>query len=224
MDKRIRLSLAAVVLGIAAAAPALAQGPGGFYLGGGAGWTNVSVEDDDYYYDCCYDYYHSYDSGEEDAGFAAHVGYRFGPYFAAELGYLNGGKPHWDHSDVYVPELGDFADTEADLEIEAAQLSVLAILPVGGSWELYGRLGASFWWAESEQRVYPLFENVSYARSLDDEGTNFLFGIGIGVSPAPAWHVRFEFQSFPIEEELLVSRGDTTVDTLLLELQYRPGF
>ena len=99
MDKRIRLSLAAVVLGIAAAAPALAQGPGGFYLGGGAGWTNVSVEDDDYYYDCCYDYYHSYDSGEEDAGFAAHVGYRFGPYFAAELGYLNGGnetcpKPH----------------------------------------------------------------------------------------------------------------------------------
>jgi len=50
-----------------------------------------------------------------------------------------------------------------------------------------------------------------------------LFGIGIGASPAPAWHLRLEFQSFPIEEELLVSNGDTTVDTVLLEVQYRTG-
>jgi hypothetical protein len=57
----------------------------------------------------------------------------------------------------------------------------------------------------------------------DDEGTSFLFGIGIGASPTPAWHLRLEFQSFPIEEELLVASSDTTVDTFLLEARYRFG-
>lgn len=225
MRKCATLPLGALVIVLAAAAPASAQSAGGFYFGGGAGWTNVSVEDDDYDYDdCCYyDYYHDYDSGEEDTGFVAHVGYRFGPYIAAELAYLDGGEPHWDHSDVYIADLDEYADTEADLEVEAAQLSVLAILPFANIWEAYGRVGASYWRAESEQTVYPLFDNVYYTRTIDDEGTSFLFGIGIGVSPTPAWHLRLEYQSFPIEEELLVSRGDTTVDTFLLELQFRPG-
>ena len=224
MARCANLALVALAACLAIAAPASAQTAPGFYVGGGIGWANVSVEDDDDYYDdyygCCY---YDYDTGEEDVGFGAHIGYRFNPYFAAELGYLDAGTPHWDHRDVYVADLDDFADTEADLEVRAAQLSVLAILPFGGAWEGYARIGASFWRAEAEQAVYPLFDDVYYTRSIDDEGTSFLFGIGIGASPTPAWHVRLEFQTFPIEEELLVSNGDTTVDTLLLEVQYRTG-
>jgi len=222
------LAVATLAACLATTAPASAQTAGGFYAGGGIGWANVSVEDDDfddccYYYPYPYDYDYDYDSGEEDVAFDAHIGYRFNPYFAAELGYLDAGKPHWDHRDVYVRGLDDYADTEVDLEIQAAQLSVLAILPFGGIWEGYARIGASFWRADAEQSVYPLFDDVYYTRSIDDEGTSFLFGIGIGASPAPGWHVRFEFQSFPIEEELLVSSGDTTVDTFLLEVQFRPA-
>jgi opacity protein-like surface antigen len=225
MKKCASLTIFALAACLATVAPASAQTPAGFYVGGGVGWANVSVEDDDSYdyYDCCYDYDYDYDSGEEDVGFGAHIGYRFNPYFAAELGYLDAGKPHWDHRDVYVRDLDDFADTEVDLEVKAAQLSVLAILPFGGIWEAYARIGASFWRADAEQAVYPLFDDVYYTRSIDDEGTNFLFGIGIGASPTPSWHMRLEFQSFPIEEELLVSSGDTTVDTLLLQVQFRPG-
>jgi len=224
MGRWANVALVALAACLAIAAPAGAQTPPGFYVGGGIGWANVSVEDDDDYYDdyygCCY---YDYDTGEEDVGFGAHIGYRFNPYFAAELGYLDAGKPHWDHRDVYVRDLDDFADTEVDLEVQAAQLSVLAILPFGGIWEGYARIGASFWRADAEQAVYPLFDDVYYTRSIDDEGTSFLFGIGIGASPTPAWHLRLEFQSFPIDEDLLVASSDTTVDTLLLEVQFRPG-
>lgn len=225
MRKCAGLAIVALAAGLATAIPASAQAPDGFYVGGGLGWANVSVEDDDDYYDdCCYyDYDYDYDNGEEDVGFGAHIGYRFSPYFAAEFGYLDAGKPHWDHRDVYVPDLDDFGDTEVDLELEAAQLSVLAILPFAGVWEAYVRIGASFWRADAQQAVYPRFDDAYYTRSIDDEGTSFLFGIGIGASPTPAWHLRLEFQSFPIEEELLVASSDTTVDTFLLEAQYRFG-
>ena len=222
---RLVLAAAAVIatlLGVVQ--PASAQPPLGFYVGGGVGWGNVSVEDDDYYYDdCCYYYGADWDDGEEDVGFGLHMGYRFQPYFAAELAYLDAGKPEWDHRDVYVPELGDYADTEVALDVQAAQLSGLAILPFAGIWEAYARLGVAYWWADADQAVYPLFEDAYYTRSIDDEGTSFLFGIGVGASPTPMWHIRLEFQSFPIDEELLVENGDTTIDTFLLEAQYRFG-
>lgn len=233
MRKSTGLAMAALAAGIAMAAPASAQAPavtrapGGFYFGGGVGWANVSVEEDDNYYydDCCYyyDYDYEYDQGEEDTAFSAHIGYRFSPYFATELAYVDAGQPHWDHRDVYIRGLDEFADTEVDVEIQAVQLSALAILPFAGSWEAYVRAGASFWSADAEQAVYPLFSNVYYTNEFDDDGTSFLFGIGLGASPAPDWHLRFEFQMFPIEEELLVASGDTTVDTFLFEVQYRPG-
>ena len=139
MRKSMTLAAAAIAASLAAAAPANAQGPagtrapGGFYFGVGAGWSNVSVEDDDNYYydDCCYyyDYDYDYDQGEEDTAFSAHIGFRFSPYFATELAYVDAGQPHWDHRDVYSRGLDEFADTEVDLEVQAVQLSALAILP-----------------------------------------------------------------------------------------------
>lgn len=214
------IALALLVMG---AAPAGAQVPLGLYVGGGIGWGNVSVEDDDYYYGDYYWYGNDWDDGDEDVGFNIHVGYRFQPYFAAELAYLDAGKPEWEHSSVYIPDLDDFADTEVTLDAHAAQLSGLAILPFAGAWEVYARLGVSYWWADAEQAVYPYTGDFYYTRSQDDEGASLLFGIGIGASPAPLWNFRFEYQSFPIEEELLVENGDTTVDTFLLQVQYNLG-
>lgn len=213
----------AIAVLLSASVHAAADTPLGFYVGAGVGWGNVSVEDDDYYHSCCNYYGTDWDDGEEDVGFGAHIGYRFQPYFAAELGYLDAGKPEWDHRDVFVPDLGDYADTYISLDVQAAQLSGLAILPFAQAWELYARFGVAYWWADAEQAVYPLFDDVYYARSVDDEGASFLFGIGVGASPAPRWNVRFEFQSFPVDEELLVEDGDTTIDTFLLQIQFRTG-
>jgi opacity protein-like surface antigen len=212
-----------IIAGALVCGDAYAEAPLGFYLGGGVGVANVSVESNDG--DCCYYYddYDDYEDGEEDTGFAAHVGFRFNRYVAAELGYLDAGTPEWNEAYVYVPELRDVFDTWVDLEMQAAELSVLGILPFAGVWEGYVRGGAAYWWADADQQLWRVFDGARFSRVYDDEGTGFLFGIGVGVSPMPAWHIRLEFQSFTIDEDLLVTDGDSTLDTFLLETQIRLG-
>jgi opacity protein-like surface antigen len=203
--------------------PAIAEPPLGFYLGGGVSSSNVSVEDnDDYYGDCCY-YYgpYDYDEGEEDTGFSVHAGYRFLPYFAAELAYQDAGQPQWDERNLYVRDLDDVFDSLVDLDIQSTQLSALAILPFASVWEAYVRLGVAYWTADADQWLIGGAEGDIYERTVDDEGTTFVFGIGLGASPIPNWHIRLEYQSYSIEEDLLLVNDDATLDSFVLELQYR---
>jgi hypothetical protein len=219
---RLAIALVAVAL-LSTAGAAHAQPPLGPYIGAGVGASNVTVEEDDDYY-CCY-YYDGYDyeEGEEDVGFSVHAGWRFMPYFALEVGYLDAGAPEWDERFVYVRDLDDVFDTFVELDAQAAQLSALGILPFGNIWEAYVRLGAAYWWADADQLLVRDFDGAVFERAIDDEGTTFLFGIGFGVSPTPAWHLRLEFQSFSIEEDLLAVSSDTTLDTILFETQFRMG-
>jgi opacity protein-like surface antigen len=205
--------------------PAFAEAPLGLYLGGGINWAQVAVEDDDYRdYDCCY-YYgpYDFDQGEEDTGFTVHAGYRFNPWIAAELAYLDAGQPEWDERYVYVRDLDDVFDTLVELDIQSVQLSGLAILPFANIWEVYLRGGVAYWTADAEQWLIGGEDGEVYTREVDDEGTNFLIGLGLGASPAPSWHVRIEYQSYWLEEDLLLVDGDASLDTLLVELQYRLG-
>jgi len=216
--------LLAIALGLSSV-PAAAEAPLGFYVGGGVGWAQVSVEDDDYHnYNCCY-YYgpYDYDQGEEDTGFALHAGYRFNPWIAAELAYLDAGNPEWDERYVYVSDLDDVFDTLVELDLQSIQLSGLGILPFADIWEVYLRAGIAYWTADAEQRLIGGVDGDVYVRDVDDDGTNFLIGLGLGVSPAPSWQVRVEYQSYWLDEDLLLVNGDTSLDTLLLELQYRFG-
>jgi len=55
----------------------------------------------------------------------------------------------------------------------------------------------------------------------DGDGTDFVFGLGLGFAPTPSWLLRLEGQSLTIDGELLYTNGDTGLDSLLFELQYR---
>lgn len=203
--------------------PASSETPLGPYLGGGISWAQVSVEDDDYRdYDCCY-YYgpYDFDQGEEDNGFSVHAGYRFNPWVAAELAYLDAGQPEWDERYVYVRDLDDVFDTLVELDIQAIQLSGLAMLPFSNIWEVYLRGGLAYWTADAQQWLIGGADGEVYTREVDDEGTSFLIGLGLGASPAPNWTIRVEYQSYWLEEDLLLVDSDVSMDTLLLELQYR---
>jgi opacity protein-like surface antigen len=206
----------------ALASPAGAQAPLGPYIGAGIGASNVSVEayEDD---DCCYYYGYEYDQGEEDLAFTVHAGWRLHPYVAIEAGYLDAGEPEWNERFVYVPDLDDVFDTDVVLDLKAGQLSILGILPFGDVWEIYVRAGAAYWWADADQLLVRDFDGAVVERAVNDEGTTFLIGLGFGVSPTPAWRLRLEFQSFSIEEDLLAANDDSTLDTILLETQFRFG-
>ena len=47
--------------------------------------------------------------------------------------------------------------------------------------------------------------------------------VGVGVTFGEAWHVRLDLQTVTIDEDVLNSDDDASVDSFLLELQYRIG-
>jgi len=136
---------------------ACAQGtPGdwrGLYVGGGGGYSTVSVEVDgggDCYYDCdWWGDYPDYDEGDGDFGYSVHFGWRAHTFVAIEAGYLETGSIRWDENLVYMPEFDDFYNNRVDFSAQVAEVSVLGILPLG-NWEFYLRLGAGFWDGESD--------------------------------------------------------------------------
>lgn len=212
-----------------ASPPAHGQAPPeswqGVYVGGGGTYSNVSVEVPGSCYDCdsWWGDYPDYDEGDGDYSFALHAGYRVARYFAVEASYIDAGTIGWDKPYVYFPELGGYYHNHVDFNAKVPELSAIAILPFLQSWEVYLRLGAGFWNADSEQTLINVATGTTTHQHLSDDGVGFVAGLGLGVGFAQAWHVRAEFQSAWIDGDALAVSSDTTLDTFMLELQYRFG-
>lgn len=206
------------------ASRAMAETEPGFYFGGGIGWANVAVSKwSDYNHDCCngYDDYY-YQEGDADSAFSAHAGYRVMPYLAVEVGFLDSGSPQWNENFVYIGELADVYNVFVDFtKLQATEVSVLGILPFLNVWEAYLRIGAAFWSADTDQTAINSFTGAPLTRSINSDDTGWLLGFGIGASPMPHWHFRFELQTYSIDEDLLGGFGDANADAILLEAQYR---
>lgn len=211
------LSLTPLAAGAQWAPAESAQSVQGFYAGAGVGDAEPTSWDNDYWYS-------DVESGDGDTSLSVFAGYRFNRYLAAEVGWFDAGSMGWDQSLVYVPDLLDVYNTDVDLEVTTLNATVIGILPFARIWEAYIRGGAAFYDASADQRLTPSFGGVTVERSVDDSGADFLFGIGIGLTLFERAHVRLEFQSFFIDEDLIAVEEDTaSVDTFLLDVQYRFG-
>ena len=196
--------------------------PLGFYGGAGVGLSNVSVEvDDGGLYGYGYGYY-AYDEGEDGTALTFHFGYRLTRFIATEFGYFDS-TPEWQDSFVYIPELGDYYDVFVDSDVQAAQLSVMGVFPFARIWEGYVRGGIAFWQGDADQMLIRSSGGQVLMRSVEDSSTDFLFGAGIGANPKPGWRVRIEFQSFGIDRDLIAANDTTTINSMLLEMDFQPG-
>jgi opacity protein-like surface antigen len=200
----------------------LAQLPPGFYGGVGVGLANFSVEGDSDY--CCvyYSSFPDYEEGDESTALNLTLGYRVNPYFAAEAVYFDA-TLEWQESLVYVPLLNDVFNNFVESDVRATQFTALGILPFGRVWEAYLRAGIVYSQGDSEQVLLRTSDSALFRRSLDETSTDFLLGVGIGASPAPTWHLRFEFQFFGVDRDLIGANGSTTIDSMMFEFQYRPA-
>jgi hypothetical protein len=203
--------------GLIAAPSTQAESPRGLYGGGGLGWAYITVEGDDDYY-----YVPTYDEGEEGTAVALHFGYRLGKHLATEFGYIDTG-PQWEETFVYLPEFNDVYNNFVDLDLQTAQLSVIGVLPFARVWEAYIKGGIAFWQGDADQLLIRTSDSATTRRTVSDSSTDFLFGFGIGASPKPSWHLRFEFQSFGIDRDLVNAQGSTTIDSMLFTVQFHPG-
>ena len=196
----------------------------GFYLGGGGAWSTVSVEVGGYYsnddycglWGCAY-----YKEGDGAYGFTAHAGYRFWPYLAAEVNYIDPGSIQWSQSNVLVEGYPGTFKAKATLDISAWEFSVLGILPFAKRWELYLRAGVGLWQGENDQLLVSNATGTQLRGRNDADGTDFAFGVGLGFAPIPSWLLRLEGQSLTIDGDLLYTKKDTGFDSVLFELQYR---
>jgi hypothetical protein len=73
------------------------------------------------------------------------------------------------------------------------------------------------------QRLDQSFGDQSISRSVSDSGTDVVWGLGAGVTFAKVFHVRLGFESVGMDEDVLNTRNDTTLDSFLLEGQFRFG-
>lgn len=194
----------------------------GFYVGGGGAWSTVSVEVgsyDDYY--CGYWNCDYYEEGDGGYGFTVHAGYRFVPWFAIEVNYIDPGDIRWSEGYVLVEDFPGTFRGKATLDITAWELSALGIWPFAERWEIYLRAGVGFWQGENDQRLVSDVDGTVLRGTNDADGTDFVFGLGLGFLPAPLWALRLEGQSLTIDGDLLYTNKDTGLDSVLFEVQYR---
>lgn len=221
---RRELTVCIFFLALLISAPGAAQQRSpikGFYTGAGLGIGTVYAQDDD-------DWFTDTTYGDPGLALVVTGGYRFARYFALEASYFDLGDPEYDDNLVDTREFG-IVDVDVDVDLTVTQLTAVGVLPfrIGRNVraEFFLRGGAAFWDAESDQVIRSRTGGPTVRRTVDDDDMNFVFGFGGGLSFGDHWHVRIDYSSFAIEDDLLVlSRDDDAYgDTTTFQLHYRFG-
>jgi len=191
-----------------------------WYGGGGVSRANTYS-----YTDTCFGCYGEAVYGDADLGYTFTAGYRFSPYIAAEVSYLDAGTLEWNDPFVLVSGLNDVFDVDAAIDLTSYQVSILGILPFADIWEVYIRGGVALWDAQSNQALRGISGGGVLARRLHESGSDFLLGGGGGVTLGERWHIRLDYVYFPIEDDLLAlgDYDEAYSDVVTLQLHYRLG-
>jgi opacity protein-like surface antigen len=152
-------------------APAFAAEDSGWYLGAGVGRFNVQIDNPGDVTDTI----GSFDS--DDTTLKLFGGYRFNPYVALELDYMDLGNPE---------DTIDARRVNADVNGFAPY--VVGTLPVGPV-ELFAKAGYLF---------YDVKVDVDDATVIDDNTQDFVYGGGIGVTLFDKLNTRLEYEVIDI--------------------------
>jgi OOP family OmpA-OmpF porin len=174
----VKLTAALAVLTVALAPVAFGDEEAGWYLGGGVGQFNAQIDDVDDV-DATVD-----DWDDDDTAYKVFGGYRLNRVLAFELDYINLGEP----SGAVVPGFN------VDASVDGFAPYVVATIPLGNWFEIYGRLGYYFYDAtvgvenELDDRV-----------EFDEESEDLIYGAGIGANIGERLNIRFEYEKFDLE-------------------------
>lgn len=159
-------ALAAVV-----AAPAFAQSEGntsGLYLGAGVGRFNVEIDNAEELAQTV----QSFDS--DDTSWKVFGGWRFLPWLAVELDYIDLGKPE--------DTLG--SGVKISTEVNGFAPYVVGTLPLGPI-ELFARAGYYF---------YDIKVNAQSIKTVDESDEDFVYGGGVGITLFEHLNARLEYE------------------------------
>jgi len=194
------ISKLAVLSAIALLTPGLAYAQ--WYVGAGAGQTNIETETTD-----------TSDSSvpatlviDDNSTYAKiFVGWRATPSFALELGYANLGKYTFD---INAPGI----TVNETLKARALSLEGVGSISLGGNWRFLGKLGLANWDGKIDYS-----DNTPFSDSGDGKGVVPVLGLGFEYRIKLAktqLGVRLEWEQYQnIWEDVSVKTDSTTTDT-----------
>jgi OOP family OmpA-OmpF porin len=171
MKNRSASTLAMATLLALGSAPVLADEDSGWYLGAGVGKFNVEVDEAEDITDTV----GGFDS--DDTTMKVFAGWRFNPYVAVELDYLDLGNPE---------DTIDGRRVNADVNGFAPY--IVGTLPVGPV-ELFAKAGYLF---------YDVQIDVDDLTVSDDNTQDFVYGGGIGITLFDHLNTRLEYEVIDI--------------------------
>jgi OmpA-OmpF porin, OOP family len=135
------------------------------------------------------------DNDDTDTSFNVFVGYRFLPWVAAEVGYVDLGELSY-RANFQVFGGGAPTPGSADLTFSSkgALGSALAIWPVNDAWDLYARAGVFIENTELEATARIL--TISDTESQKSTTADSMIGIGTAVNLGQHFSLRAEYQHF----------------------------
>lgn len=180
-------------------APALAEAKNGFYVGGGMGYSKLSINEDKLDRligdNLPGEVGLTNSSVDQNATpYQIFAGWRFMDYVAVELAYLNLGEA------TYKADLTGYEGTGAikgTWSNDGVPLSVLGIWPVSDQFDVFGRVGVYYGSTDLKLRAKDDTGTTVETGSIDDSTTQFFGGIGADWNFTEAFTGRAEWQAMP---------------------------
>lgn len=146
----------------------------------------------------------------DDLGVQVFAGYRFGPYFGVEAGYVDFGQA----DDVYTLPQACNARGCQDREwttrasVDGWQLFLTGSYPIAKTVEIYGKVGVLNWDAtlDAQERVRSVVPvppanlppPINQPVKLTDDGTDLAVGLGLNIKTDSPFSIRTEFTWYQV--------------------------
>lgn len=176
--------------------PVLAAEDSGFYVGAGLGFSNVETDS----IEVVEDEYFKFDS--DDVAWKLFGGWRMNKYIAFELDYIDLGSNDdtvsYDFDVFPTPTATETIDITTTIDITAFAPYVVGTFPIG-IFEISGKLGYAFWDADLDICASDRMGNFE-CEGASDDGEDFAWGVGAGVTLFDNLNVKVEYEGIEIED------------------------
>ena len=189
-------------------APAHAEGPSTWYVGGATDDTHVEVLRDGW----------GYESSGSERGLSVRSALQLNRNFELELGAMSASDLRWSE---YFSSYQNYLTAHTTFDVKAMNVSAVGKV-VGHTFEGYIKAGVALYSVDGRQVLDTLMTDAAATRDVHASDLDYLLGAGFFVKPSAKWRVRVEYQYFAVDREFLgVSNGDDpTIDMFSIGFDY----
>ena len=184
-SRPVALAAGVALLGCSMLATAQEDKDSGPYAGAGIGEFDTSIEDVEGLENVLEDL------DADDSAYKVFFGWRFNPYIAAEVDYIDLGNPRGNF---------DASGTSGDYELELSGFGgyVIGSLPLG-IFELSAKVGYYFHDLEIQVDLDNIGPGGDDVFDSDDSGEAFVYGVGAGVTLFEHLNAKIEYEMMDID-------------------------